>query len=205
MMLQFALAVLVLMLLPGPDMAYVIANGMAYGVRGALYSALGIGTGGLLLTALVAAVLVAASAIDMKVLAYIQVAGSLYLLYVAARTIIPRAGSASGLPRPSVSNLFVRGLVTNVSNPKAIVFFLAFIPQFIPRDTPAPAAVAIVLGLTLCLMGTAINLFFGISGVFVGRYGSMVVSGRTITQWVVFFVLSAIGLSFLVIRFVALK
>lgn len=205
MMLQFALAVLVLMLLPGPDMAYVIANGMAYGVRGALYSALGIGTGGLLLTALVSVVLVAASAIGMKTLAYIQVTGSLYLLYVATRTIIPRAGSASGLPSPSVGNLFVRGVVTNVSNPKAIVFFLAFIPQFIPRGTPTPAAVAIVLGLTLCLMGTAINLLFGISGVFVGRYGSRVVFGRSLTQWIVFFVLSAIGFSFLLTRLAALK
>lgn len=199
LVLQFLLAVLVLMLIPGPDMAYVAASGIAYGSRGALVAALGIGSGGLVLTATTAAVVAAAATIDERLMTTIQLVGCVYLLYLAVRTILPPAdgGGAAKTNAPSHGDLFLRGVVTNVANPKALVFFLAFIPQFVPADAASPALAALLLGVLLCAVGTTINFLIGVSGAALGRFTGRVVLGRSVGQWVVAGVFGAIAISYL--------
>ena len=146
-LIPFLLAVLTLLIIPGPDMAFVMANGIAYGRRGAFFSALGISSGGLVLAVATALLVAATLAISPSALLALQLAGCLYLLYVATRTIVPRPGPAGiCAPAPTSGNLFLRGVVTNVSNPKALIFFSAFIPQFIPDDATGPALYAFLLG-----------------------------------------------------------
>ena len=114
-LVPFVAAVLALLIIPGPDMALVMANGVAYGKRGAFFSSLGISCGGMVLALVVAVVLATALSINTKLLTFIQSAGCLYLLYIAAVTIYPKASDEAGrtAAEPSKGNLFLRGVVTN--------------------------------------------------------------------------------------------
>jgi threonine/homoserine/homoserine lactone efflux protein len=137
----FLAAVIVLMLIPGPGMAYSIANGVAYGKKGALFAALGIGAGSVFLNLATVATVLVAAGIDPRALGAVQLAGAFYLVYLGAmlllRTPVPAAeGCVLAVPRKKI---FWRGFVTNISNPKAIIFFLSFVPQFIPAGHPHPA------------------------------------------------------------------
>ncbi len=196
-LIPFLLAVLALLILPGPDMAFVLANGIAYGRRGAFYSALGISAGGLVL-AIAAALLVAATlAISPSALLALQLAGCLYLLYIAMRTILPRVGPADTCaPAPTSGNLFLRGAVTNISNPKALIFFSAFIPQFIPDDAAGPALHAFLLGALLCSVGGAVNFAIGASGTLFSGLNRHGLLGRSWSQWIVFAVFVSISIAF---------
>ena len=164
-LIPFLLAVLALLIIPGTDMAFVMANGIAYGRRGALYSALGISAGRLVLAAATALLVAATLAISPSVLLALQIVGCLYLLCVAMRTIFPRPGPTDTYaPAPTSGNLFLRGAITNISNPKALIFFSAFIPQFIPDDVAGPALYAFLLGALLCFIGGVVNFAIGASG-----------------------------------------
>ena len=90
-LVPFVAAVLALLIIPGPDMALVIANGVAHGKRGAFFSSLGISCGGMVLALVVAIMLATALSINTKLLTFIQLAGCLYLLYIATVTIYPEA------------------------------------------------------------------------------------------------------------------
>ena len=96
-LIPFLLAVLTLLIIPGPDMAFVMANGIAYGRRGAFFSVLGISSGGLVLAVATALLVAATLAISPSALLALQLAGCLYLLYVATRTIVPRPGARGHL------------------------------------------------------------------------------------------------------------
>ncbi len=196
-LIPFLLAVLALLLIPGPDMAFVMANGIAYGRRGAFFSALGISAGGLVLAVATALLVAATFAISPSVLLALQLAGCLYLLYVAAITIIPRTEPADTFAlAPTSGNMFLRGVVTNVSNPKALIFFSAFIPQFVPDDATGPALHAFLLGALLCFVGGAVNFAIGASGVLFSGLNRLGFLGRSWSQWIVFTVFVSISVAF---------
>ena len=195
----FVAAVLALLVIPGPDMALVMANGVAYGKRGAFFSALGVSCGGMVLALVVAIILATALSINMKLLTFIQLAGCLYLLYIATVTIYPEASDEAGQTavQPSKGNLFLRGVVTNISNPKALIFFSAFIPQFVPATSSNPPVFAFALGALLCLIGFGVNFVIGVTGSMLSGLNKVAFAGRTWTQWIIFVVFVAISLVFL--------
>lgn len=196
-LMPFLLAVLALLIIPGPDMAFVMANGIAHGRRGAFYSAVGISAGGLVLAVTTALLVAVTLAISPSVLLALQLVGCLYLLYVAVRTIFSRPGSADTCaPAPTSGDLFLRGAATNLSNPKALVFFSAFIPQFIPDDAAGPAFHAFWLGALLCLVGGAVNFAIGASGVLFSGLNRIGFLGRSWSQWIVFVVFVSIAVTF---------
>ena len=197
-LVHFVFSVLALLLIPGPDMALVIANGMAYGRRGALYSALGISCGGLVLATITALVIGVALKTNDQILKVIQILGSTYIFYLAIVTIKDKPSGEEGVTtEPTKGSLFLRGLVTNISNPKAFVFFLAFIPQFIPDDVTQPAVTAFLLGVLLCSIGAVVNFSLGVAGASLRFLGDIGFLGRTWGQWVVFIVFLSIALVFL--------
>lgn len=198
-LMPFLLAVLALLIIPGPDMALVMANGIAYGRRGAFYSSLGISSGGLVLAVATALLVAATLAISPSVLFVLQLVGCLYLFCVAMRTIFSRPGPEDTYaPAPTSGNLFLRGAVTNISNPKALIFFSAFIPQFIPDDATEPALYAFLLGALLCLIGGVVNFAIGASGVLFSGLNRIGFLGRSWSQWIVFAVFVSISVTFTV-------
>ena len=122
---------------PGPDVLFVVANGMRHRARGAVASALGIGAGSVL-HAIAAAVgvsaVIAASPLAFDILRY---AGAIYLAYLGAQAIRSWfLNRDNGQPdrhtvEQSVWSVFRQGLVTNILNPKVVVFYLALLPQFV--------------------------------------------------------------------------
>ena len=197
-LLPFTIAVLALLIIPGPDMALVVANGAAYGARGAFFSSLGISSGGLILAFITAVIVATAVSINVRLLMVIQIFGCLYLLYIALITILPRASGdrAHHNAAPSTGNLFFRGVITNISNPKALIFFTAFIPQFIPDTAAHPPLFAFALGAFLCSIGFVGNFAFGVAGAMFLGLNRIAFLGRSWAQWVIFIVFLAIALMF---------
>ncbi|POF32286.1 LysE family translocator [Roseibium marinum] len=122
---------------PGPDVLFVVANGMQHRVKGAIASALGIGAGSVLhalAAALGISAIVAASPTAFEILRY---AGAAYLAYLGVQAFKSWWNHSNNLDpnqavvEVSVWNVFRRGLVTNILNPKVVVFYLALLPQFI--------------------------------------------------------------------------
>ncbi len=143
-LLAFTAAAALLTITPGPDNALVLRTAAAEGPRPALGAALGISLGCLawaLLTALGLSALLAASELAYTVLKWI---GAAYLFWLGAKLILaPRksfdTGEASRGQARTAAAWLVRGLLTNLLNPKVGVFYVSFLPQFIPHGAPVAA------------------------------------------------------------------
>lgn len=160
---------------PGPDVLFVVANGLRHKARGAVASALGIGLGSVLhalAAALGISALIATSPIAFEALRYVGAAYLVYLAYGALRSWWTESGSK----RAQVSStettpreVFLRGLVTNVLNPKVVVFYLALLPQFV---SPELGNVGLQIFLLGCIHNAiGISFLIGI-GLAAGRASS---------------------------------
>jgi threonine/homoserine/homoserine lactone efflux protein len=199
-LLPFVTAILALLIVPGPDMALVVANGAAYGKKGAFFSSLGISSGGMILALVTAIIVATAVSINSGLLTVIQIIGCVYLLYIAVVTLYPKSSgdAEKNDAEPTKGNLFFRGVITNISNPKALIFFTAFIPQFIPEATTNPAIFAFALGTLLCAIGFGVNFAFGVTGSMFSGLSRIAFAGRTWSQWIIFIVFFTISLIFAV-------
>jgi RhtB (resistance to homoserine/threonine) family protein len=156
----FVGAVLLLNLTPGPDTAYIVARSVAQGRAAGVWSALGIATGccvHALLAAFGLTALVAASPLAFSIVQYL---GAAYLIWLGLRLLFKRvevaAAPREAAPRGPRSSrqLFGQGLLTNLLNPKVVIFFLSFFPQFVHADSDARASAFLVLGAIFVAMST---------------------------------------------------
>ncbi|ARP79460.1 threonine transporter RhtB [Bordetella genomosp. 8] len=167
----FGIAVL-LALAPGPDNLFVLMQSARSGRSAGLMVVLGLCTGLLGHTAAVAAGLAAVFAASPLAFTALKWAGAIYLAYLAWQAFRAPATTAAGAepPRLRPGALYARGIVMNLTNPKVLLFFLAFLPQF---TTPAAGPVGlqvVVLGAVFML---ATLLVFGAIAVFSGAAGAM--------------------------------
>ena len=146
----FALASTLLILAPGPDSLLVLRNTLRHGRRAGWVTATGTMSG--LLAWAVAAAFGLSALLQVSHLAYdvVRLAGACYLLWLGASSLWasrgPRAGPAgepSGPAGPAPEpagwrRVYLNGLLSNLLNPKIGVFFIAFLPGFIPAGAPAP-------------------------------------------------------------------
>lgn len=161
----FCAAVMLLNVTPGPDTAFIVGQSVAHGRKMGVLSALGISAGCLVHTAALALGLSALLAASSGAFLVIKVVGAIYLCLLGARMIVATLRSDRVPPhvasrveaRPSSRRAFVRGLLTNVSNPKVLLFFLSFFPQFVDAASPSKAVAFVVLGLVLVVMSTLYN------------------------------------------------
>lgn len=157
---------------PGPDVLFVVANGMRHKMKGAIASALGIGCGSFLhaiMAALGVSAVIAASPVAFDILRY---AGAAYLAYLGLQalraywTYTNKLDVNESMVEVSTWNVFRRGLITNILNPKVVVFYLALLPQFINVELGS-------VGLQIFLLGcihNAIGMLFLISiGLLAGK------------------------------------
>ena len=142
-MFEFAVASLVLIAIPGPDQALIVRNALVGGRAAGLRTMLG-GASGLLFHS-TAAVLGLSALLAASATAYtsLKVAGVAYLLYLGVRMLRAGAGSGEDEQRRG-SRPFSQGLLSNAMNPKCALFFLTFLPQFLPdHGARLPMAVAL--------------------------------------------------------------
>ena len=141
---------------PGPDTLLVLGNTFSQGRKGGFSTALGVCAGYLVhITAAIfglTAIVLASSVLFTT----LKLCGAAYLIYLGIRSLRSRGGFSSlEKKRDTASGSFMQGFLGNVLNPKAIIFFIAFIPQFINSQHGSVALQVIVLGSTtisMCLM-----------------------------------------------------
>ena len=149
-------------LTPGADVAFATACGSANGWRAGVAAAAGISVGCLFHIALTAAGLATLVQAFPAALEIIRWAGAAYLAWLAWIT-----WNASNAQRaraaPGLRTTFLRGMITNVLNPKVALFILAFLPQFTDPTNGSVAAQIIILGLIFTATGLLINAGYGAS------------------------------------------
>ncbi len=150
----YFLAVLAVILLPGMDMAYVMASSLAGGKRGAVSSVAGIATGGAIHVAVGATGMAALMVMFPALFRIMLAVGTLYLLWVgwgiyrsAAAAPATEGGEAGQVPVLTGMAVYRRAVTTCLLNPKAYAFTFALFPAFVRSDTRSLAAQAVALGL----------------------------------------------------------
>ncbi len=150
-LIAFTFAAALLTVTPGLDTALVLRTAAAEGSRRALAAALGICLGCLAWGALVAVglgVLLEASEIAYLALKWI---GAAYLLYLGMRLILVARDEAETDAPPPQANWFLRGLLTNLLNPKVGAFYVSFLPQFVPAEANVPATTLLLAAIHAAL------------------------------------------------------
>tara|TARA_B100000614_G_scaffold255041_1_gene271429 strand:+ start:1644 stop:2282 length:639 start_codon:yes stop_codon:yes gene_type:complete len=174
----FAVAAGLLVITPGLDMALVLRTLAVEGQRKALAAAAGVVSGVLAWGLAVALGLGALLALSGTLYMFLQYAGAAYLLWLGLGMV--RAALKSGAPSDAVSpalpsapsrsgNWFMKGLLTNLLNPKMGVFYVSFLPQFIP------AGVSIV-GFSLLL--AALHAALGMAW-----FALLILGSRPLRHW----------------------
>lgn len=154
--------VVALCLAPGPDMAYMVATGVAGGRSAAIRASLGVTLGVFVYAVAVAAGLGVVVARHAEVVTVLQIFGAAYLFWLARDTILdtwhvgtPPPEGQRGDPR-----WFRRGLLVNLTNPKVLLFFVAFLPQFLGAAGSATAQL-LMLGFVFQAIGLVVDLAIG--------------------------------------------
>lgn len=173
----FFVASLLMAMTPGPDVIIVLTQSSLYGMRAGVLTTLGLMTGLLghtLAVALGVAVLFQTSEAAFTALKFLGAAYLLYLAWQSFRSGVFRAFLTQSL-FPGYGTLYRRGFLSNITNPKVTLFFLAFLPQFADPARGGLTAQIIVLG---ALFQLATLLVFGcvslLAGRVTGRFNSSV-------------------------------
>lgn len=159
----FAIAALVLLLIPGPAVLYITARGIQQGRRAGLLSAAGVGIGNLfqvMAATLGLSALILSSAVAFSAVKY---AGAAYLIYLGIRTLLTRDRSVA-IPSPAkerLGRIFGQGIVVSTLNPKTALFFLAFLPQFVDRSRGAVPEQVLLLGILFVAIGVCTDGLYG--------------------------------------------
>jgi threonine/homoserine/homoserine lactone efflux protein len=170
----FLATIFVLLITPGPDVAFIVATGVAEGRRPALWASVGIALAMFAHSVFAAAGIAAIVATSDLAYDLIRFGGAAYLIYLAYKSFRskPFVAGAQITARSPVEN-FRRGLLTNLLNPKAILFSGVFLPQFAsPAYGPVfPQIVA--LGAVLAVLGWLFQSALSIAS---GSFGQWLLS-----------------------------
>lgn len=150
----FAAAVVVFAVVPGPAVFYIVTRSMSQGRRAGVVSAASIASGNsvhVVAATVGLSALLASSAAAFSVVKY---AGAAYLIYLGVKALRARRGTAAGpeVATQSLWRVFREGWIVAVLNPKAALFFLAFLPQFVDPARGSTASQLVVLGLLLVVI-----------------------------------------------------
>ena len=151
--LAFVAACIALALLPGPVVTLMIANGLRYGTRAALTNILGVQAGLAIVIGIVAIGLTSLMATMGYWFDWVRFAGAAYLVWLGIKLIrSPVEGIGTDAPPPPPrGGFFLQGFVVALSNPKLLVFFGAFIPQFVDM-TQDHLSQVLILGVTFMVL-----------------------------------------------------
>ena len=156
-------ASLVVILAPGQDLVLVMSRGMSQGALAGIATAAGVSVG--LLGHTILAALGLGALLQVSELAYmaLKYVGALYLFYLGIRMILSGSKSLGtrNSARTSLTRLFSEGAFSNISNPKIVLFYFAFLPQFVSASAQNPAASIFALGLAFAVLTFLIKVPVG--------------------------------------------
>jgi len=168
-LLLFAGASLALLAIPGPAVIYVVTRSIEHGRTAGMVSMLGVETGTFAYALAAAAGLSGLIAASVTAFTVVKYAGAAYLLYLGVRKLLERDQPQDALPSGR-SQLFLKGALVQLLNPKIAIFFVAFLPQFV-HSSRGPVAVQILV------LGTIFTLLAVLSD------GAYVLLGGAVSGW----------------------
>ncbi|MEM9590004.1 MAG: LysE family translocator [Pseudomonadota bacterium] len=182
MWIEFLLTSFIVVLAPGTGVIYTIGIGLARGARASLAAAAGCTMG--ILPHIAAALAGVAALLHTSALAFelFKYAGVAYLLYLAWTTLQDK-GVLEVQPNPDQSSLLRvarTGFLINILNPKLSIFFLAFLPQFVPASDGLQTGLMLVLSAIFMAMTFAVFVLYGVFASAVRRH---VVTKPRVVVW----------------------
>jgi homoserine/homoserine lactone efflux protein len=156
--LAFVLATTILMLIPGPNVALIVANSVAYGTRFGLLTVAGTSSAMVIQLGITALGLSAVLGVLAQWFEWLRWIGVAYLIYLGVRQwrAAPVDLTATrAMPRSS-SAIYWRGFLVSLTNPKTLLFYGAFLPQFVTPER-APAMQVLVLSATFLLLAILLD------------------------------------------------
>ena len=182
MSLEFLLTTLIIVASPGTGVVYTLAAGLSRGARASVLAAFACTLG--IVPHLLAAMMGLAALLHTSALAYnaVKYAGVAYLLWMAWQTLKEDGALKveAGEDRRSSWRVIVDGIAINVLNPKLSIFFVAFLPQFIPTGEAAPLARMLELSGVFMAMTFVV---FAIYGLFAAAMRDRVISRPAVMAW----------------------
>ncbi len=152
-MLEFFIAALVVAVAPGPDNLFVLAQSATHGAKAGFCVICGLCTGIVIQVTLLVLGVSALIAASPKAFFVMQCLGATYLLYLAYKSFQVRSGVILSEAQSAESKdleakkLYLRGIIMNITNPKAVLFALSFIPPAVKMDSPLnPTVQMVILG-----------------------------------------------------------
>ena len=182
--IYFLTASILLTLAPGPDILYLLTKSLSDGAKAGIILACGLASGIVFHTTLVMVGVAALIKSSTTAMLLLKIFGAAYLLFLAFGAFqSARAGKKISLSRAdkkfSSAALYKRGVLMNVLNPKVLLFFLAFLPQFV--DLSSNGASLKILFLGVVFAAQALIIFSGVA-MFAGRVRKIILSKKNIGQ-----------------------
>jgi threonine/homoserine/homoserine lactone efflux protein len=187
----FAFAAFMLNITPGNDMVFVATHATSQGIRTGVMAALGIAVG--CLVHIFAAVVGISAVVSKSAFLFdaIKYLGAAYLIYIGVKSLLSKTQSfdiQSIKKEKSDFEVFKQGVITNALNPKVALFFLAFLPQFIPPSDgigiydkyPDTWFMILMLGLWFNFSGTVVNAVVAVA---FGKAGNFLNQHPTFVKW----------------------
>jgi threonine/homoserine/homoserine lactone efflux protein len=153
--IAYCLAVAILLLIPGPVVTLVVANSLRNGSRSGLATVVGASIGNAILLCATAVGLVAFFALMSAIFEVVRWAGALYLIWLGIKAWRAHGAEEAAIaPAAARSSraVFLQGFLIAITNPKAIFFYIAFLPQFVDPRLPAALQLLVMIG-TMIFMG----------------------------------------------------
>ncbi|WP_018152707.1 LysE family translocator [Leeia oryzae] len=167
----FTLSVSLLLLSPGPNMMFVLAHGMAFGASGSLAAAGGIALADIVLSLLTAAGISSVVATWPTALLLMKATGAIYLLYLAWQVYQrPARTTETGVAESGLHKVCLHAMLNSLLNPKALLFFMVFLPQFVQPDAGPVWRQLLLLGGLLTLLAFVFHALLGLAGQPVRRW-----------------------------------
>jgi threonine/homoserine/homoserine lactone efflux protein len=165
-LLGIALVELGLVIVPGPNMIYLVSRSIAQGRRAGLISLAGVGIGFLVYLLAASAGLATLFALVPEIYLTLKLAGAAYLLWLAWNALRPGGASVFAtqeLEPDRPRKLFGMGLLTCLLNPKIAILYISLLPQFLDPSRGHLGLQSLVLGLTQLTVGVVMNAVFVIT------------------------------------------
>jgi len=170
-LITFIIASLVLINSPGPDLIFVITQSAVHGARTGILVTLGLVSGLIFHTLLVAFGVAAIILASQTAFTVLKVLGAIYLLYLAWQSFNAHAEklrAEKNIPKTAIQ-LYRRGIIMNLTNPKVTVFFLAFLPQFVSAENGSIVTQVFILGSLFMLLGLSSFIMIALAA---GKFGN---------------------------------
>lgn len=159
-LVAYLAAVIALTLTPGPDMTLFLGKSISQSRLAGLAAFAGASTGLIVHTVLVAVGLSALLAASVTAFTILKVVGAGYLVFLAFQAIRHGSALSVGGKRTAdpIGRVYLKGLAINLLNPKIIVFFVTFLPQFVSPGDPHASGKLMFLGILFVVVATPISL-----------------------------------------------